>query len=115
MKQILLVDDDRSDLDHMTSILKKDGFEVTSVDNGVLAYDLLEKKSFDLILIDVKMPSLSGYDFLRLCRAKINHDCPMVFVSVVKKAEVDLKEIDGFIQKPFSDEKFLSVVHKFIK
>jgi len=38
-----------------------------------------------LILLDIKMPTLTGYDLLRLMREKVNHKCPMVYVSIVPK------------------------------
>ena len=113
-KQILIVDDEPADLETMKTLLEKTGYQVTVVDNGTKALELLTTNGFDLILIDIKMPGLSGYDLLRLLREKINHDAKMVYVSIVPEKEVNLADSDGFIQKPFSPESFLKIVKKVL-
>ena len=113
-KRILVVDDENEDLTTMRMILEKQGYKVTTSSNGTKALGLLTKNGFDLILIDIKMPSLSGYDLLRLLREKINHDAKMVYVSIVPEKEVVMDDIDGFIQKPFSPESFLKGVKKVL-
>jgi CheY-like chemotaxis protein len=115
MKKVLVVDDDFEDLSEMKRILEKAGYEVMAVTNGAKAFDSLKGDGFALILIDIKMPTLSGYDLLRLMREKINHNAKMIYVSVVPKKEVDMSDVDGFIQKPFSDKEFLNAVKKVIK
>ncbi len=111
-KRILVVDDDFDDLKAMEELLQKNGFETKAVTNGADAIDSFKENAFDLILIDIKMPTLSGYDLLRLMREKVNGKAKMVFVSIVPKQEVDMKGINGFVQKPFSAETFLAEVKK---
>lgn len=114
-KRVLVVDDDYDDLTKMKNLLEEEGYEVEAVTNGAKAFDSLKGDGFGLILIDIKMPTLTGYDLLRLLREKINHKCPMVYVSIVPKKEVDLTDVEGFIQKPFSKSSFLNEVKKVIK
>ena len=112
MAKILVVDDELSDLETITFLLEKERHHVVAVSDGAKAFDVLKKNGFDLILLDIKMPTLSGYDLLRLMREKVNHHIPMVYVSIVPKQDVDMTDIDGFIQKPFSPEVFISYVKK---
>jgi len=114
MAKILVVDDEFSDLETMKTLLEAKGHEVTAVSNGANAFDSFKKNwdEFGLILLDIKMPTLSGYDLLRLLREKVNHNVPVVYVSIVPKQEVNMTDVDGFIQKPFSPESFLTVVTK---
>lgn len=115
MVKILIVDDDLSDLDVMTELLENEDHEVVKATNGAEAFDLLSGNGFSLILLDIRMPTLSGYDLLRLLREKINHNCPIVYVSIVPKEDVDMQDCEGFIQKPFSPEEFINKVNDVIK
>jgi two-component system response regulator PilR (NtrC family) len=54
--KILLVDDDNSLRDMLSIVLKKEGYDVVSLENAMLALKILKKRSFDLIISDIKMP-----------------------------------------------------------
>ncbi|MBW2965943.1 response regulator [Candidatus Woesearchaeota archaeon] len=112
VKKILVVDDKTEDLDTMKTLLEKNGYKVAVALDGTKALEILRKNSFDLILIDVLMPKLSGYDLLRLVREKLNHGIIMVYISIVPRQEVDMTDVDGFIQKPFSPKSFLNEIKK---
>jgi CheY-like chemotaxis protein len=114
MKKILIVDDSFDDLDFMKDTLSKAGYNVVAATNGAKALDLLVDDGFALILIDIKMPTLSGYDLLRLLRERVNHSAKMVYISVVRKKDVDMNDIDGFIQKPVNAEHLIKSVKKVI-
>ena len=110
MAEILIVDDAKDDLESMGVILEKNGYKVTTAGNGADALELLNGNGFDLILIDIMMPTLSGYDLLRLLRERLNHHVKLVYVSIVPKQDVSMADADGFIQKPFSEETFVGVI-----
>src|SRR3989338_3652985 len=112
---ILVVDDDFKDLSEMKSILESDGYKVEPATNGAQAIEALKTEKFDLILIDILMPTLSGYDLLRLLREKLNHKVKMVYVSIVPKKDAQLNDIDGYIQKPFSRKTFLEGVSNALR
>ena len=109
-KKILIVDDDADILETMKEVLGKQGYETEIATNGAQALDSLSISKPDLILIDIRMPTLSGYDLLRLLRERLNHGAKMAYVTVVPKQEVDLTDVDGFIQKPFSPKEFIKKV-----
>ena len=113
-KKIMIVDDNQEDLNTMKTILEKEGYKVVCVSDGSQALDELTADGFSLILIDIQMPTLTGYDLLRLMREKINHDAKMIYVSIVPEKEVNMNDVDGFIQKPFSPESFLKTVKKVV-
>ena len=114
-KKILIVDDDVDDLNTVRLILEKSGYGAVPATNGAKALDMLKGNGFDLILLDVRMPTLSGYDLLRLLRERLNHHVKIAYVTIVPKEEVDLDGIDGFVQKPFSPATLLSEVKKMLK
>ena len=111
-KRILIVDDEVEDLNTMRMLLEEHDYKITTASDGTKALEILTENGFDLILIDIKMPGLSGYDLLRLLREKMNHNTKMVYVSIVPKKEVVMNDIDGFVQKPFSPESLLEAVKK---
>ncbi len=77
--KVLVVDDDRQICDLLTGYLSREGFEVETVDNG---QDGLEKACsglFDMVLLDVALPALNGFDVLRSVRAK--SDVPIVMLT----------------------------------
>ena len=107
-KKILIIDDDLDILNTMKEILEKNGFEVDATDDHTIIFDF--KKQFDLILVDIKMPKISGYDLIKILREKFEYKPKIYFISITPKIEVDLSEVDGFIQKPFTPESLVNDV-----
>ena len=113
-RKILVIDDDKEDSDLMKQVLEGAGHEVVVASDGSQAMDDLKGDGFDMLLIDIKMPTLSGYDLLRLMRERLNHKVKMIYVSIVPEQEVDMMDIDGFVQKPFSSESLLAKVNEVL-
>ncbi|MCP5107404.1 MAG: response regulator, partial [bacterium] len=66
MKKIVVIDDDRAILNFMRIFLLQSGkFDVHTLQDSTQAYDLLEKESFDILLLDMDMPHVSGLDILK--------------------------------------------------
>src|SRR5262245_13769643 len=81
-KKILGVDDDPLASGPLRQILTEKGYDVTSAANGEEALSLLARESFDLVLLDVGMPGLSGYDVCRRIRQDPRlQDLPVVFLT----------------------------------
>jgi len=114
-KKILIVDDDFQDRELMQELLKKAKYDATAVKNGAQALDKIQDEDFDMILIDVLMPTLSGYDLLLLLREKLNHKIPMIYVTILPKSEVHTEHADGFIHKPFTEKDFIDMINKTFK
>ena len=115
VKKILIVDDDLSDLETMKIVLEKENYNVETADNGADALDLIKKDRPDMILIDIKMPTLSGYDLLRLLRERLNHHVKIAYVSIIPRSDVDLTDIDGFVQKPFMPANLIKEAKRILK
>lgn len=116
MVKILVVDDEVKDLELMKTSLEKAGHNVATAEDGADAMDLFEnERDYNLILVDIKMPTVSGYDLMRLMKEQEKIESRVVYVSIVPEKEADLDGAEGFIQKPFSSEKFVEQVNRFIK
>ena len=111
-KKVLVVDDNKQDLRLMKRLLEKAAYKVVAMTDGAKALATVQKQNFDLFLLDIVMPTLSGYDLSRFMRKKLKKKVPLIFVSMIPKNKVRMKNIDGFIQKPFRSKNFLAEINK---
>ena len=111
-KKILLVEDEKSIAEGIIYNLKNEGMRVTHVDEGPIALDLFEEEHFDLVILDIMLPEISGLDICRSIRKTSN--VPIIMVTA-RDDEVDKitgLEIgaDDYITKPFSVKELISRV-----
>lgn len=118
-KRILHVDDEPDTLKVVKTILEAAGYEVVSVESGNGALKKVDLNGFDLIILDIMMPDMSGWDlFSRI--GKIKPDYKIVFLSVLEVAEERLKQmkesgIMDYITKPFDDDDLVERVKKVLE
>ena len=106
LKTVFLLDDETSWLEIMSEVLKQEHYHVITADNGEEALRKLEKTKPDLILSDLRMPIMNGYDFFEKVRSipKLS-SVPFVFMSSID--DYDAKKVakqlgaDAYIEKPF--------------
>lgn len=117
-KKILLVDDDRVLSKYLTNLLTREGHEVTTVEDGISALDLLTGYTPDIIFVDLILPKINGDKLCQVVR-KMEHlkDCYLAIISgVVAEMDIDQSQIgaDSYIAKgPFAimAEHVLQVVN----
>ena len=85
-KKILLVEDEKSIAEGIIYNLKNEGMRVTHVDEGPIALDLFEEEHFDLVILDIMLPEISGLDICRSIRKTSN--VPIIMVTA-RDDEVD--------------------------
>jgi DNA-binding response OmpR family regulator len=102
--RILVVDDDLSGSRLMQFLLTEQGYQVDMVDNAQGALALVERQPPDLILLDVNLPQLSGFDMYQRLREQ-DWDIPVIFVTAKGELEDRLQGLrmgaDDYICKPF--------------
>lgn len=113
IKVVSVVDDNPQDLDVISKVLGKK-YEVKVFENGVLAFDFLNKNKCDLVLIDILMSPLSGYDLMRLLKERCGKKIKIAYISIVPEKEANLGGVDAFIQKPFNPRMLLQSVKNLI-
>ena len=114
---ILIVDDEIGPRESIRMILKP-AYEVQTAASGQEALDHLQKKKFDLVTLDLKMPGLSGFDVLREIRKK-NPGVEVIVVTAYA-SEQNAKEINGCeisecIAKPFNAPELLDSVTRSLE
>lgn len=111
MKHVLVVDDEPSILTLLKFNLEKDGYKVSTAENGTEAYEMALDQSFDFIILDVMLPGMDGLDITKaLRREKI--ETPILILTA-KDDQVDKiigLEIgaDDYLTKPFSPREVLA-------
>jgi CheY-like chemotaxis protein len=108
-KRVLIVDDERDIADSVKLVVNKLGYEAKTVNNGKSAIKLLKKEKFDLVLLDMLMPGISGRETLEIIRkdSKLKNQ-KVAFLTVVQLGQAGEEEIKklrpiAYIQKPITD------------
>ena len=120
MTKILCVDDDPRNLKLLDALLVPAGYEVLPAENGEKALKIVQAENPDLVLLDIMMPGLSGYDVLkRLREDKKIRDIPVVMVTALVDVRDRIKALeagcDDFISKPFDKTELLSRVRSLLR
>lgn len=110
MFNILVVDDDKNTRRLMKAVIEEAGYTVCIAADGEEALALIGEKHIDLILLDVMMPGMDGYEFTKVLRASYN-ELPIIMVSA-KQLPEDIKKgfrvgIDDYMTKPVDEEELL--------
>ncbi len=105
-ERILVVDDNRTVLEMLSAQLREEGMEVETAANGLEALELVRSKTFDLILLDIMMPWLNGFEVARLLKADSRtSSIPIIFLTVKDKIQDKVTGLnlgaDDYITKPF--------------
>ena len=119
--KILIVDDVEMNLDLLEARLVGSGYEVKSAANGVEAMAILNTDSVDMIISDILMPKMDGYQFCRECQQSDTlRKIPFIFYTATYTSEKD-KEFalslgaDRFLVKPAESKPFLAMIESILE
>ena len=117
MAKILIVDDDKDISELMKLVLEKEKFEVSIINNPKLVIDDPNLKKYNLILLDIMMPEISGTELCAKIRTSVA--CPIVFVSakndVIDKIVGYEVGADDYITKPFDSKELVAKVKAHLR
>ena len=112
MFRILVVEDDKNTRKLMEAVLSQNGYEPVTACDGVEALDILDKKHIDLILLDIMMPRMDGYEFTEIIRGNpALGDIPILMVTA-KETPADKKKgfiigTDDYMVKPVDEDEMI--------
>jgi two-component system response regulator RegX3 len=117
VNKILLVDDDPGVLDVVAFMLRREGFDVDEERDGTAALDKARSDAFDIVILDIMLPGMSGTDVCRALRAE--SDVPILMLTA-RDAEIDRVlglelGADDYVTKPFSTAELLSRVRAILR
>ncbi|WP_308748729.1 response regulator transcription factor [uncultured Anaerococcus sp.] len=116
MKKILIIEDDRNLLNELRDFLENKGYEVASVDNFLKANDFALKMRPDLVILDINLPGISGFDICREIKEKSNIPVLMLTSRVGIEDEIKGLEIgaDEYLAKPVDTRRLILRMEKLL-
>jgi two-component system chemotaxis response regulator CheY len=113
---VLVVEDDESLREVMSWTLSDSGFEVAAVENGAEALAFVTANPPKLILLDMRMPVMDGWEFARRYRSSPGPHAPIVVVTAAADARGLAAQIEanGFLEKPFDVEELITIVQSYL-
>jgi PAS domain S-box-containing protein len=116
---ILLVEDNRMNQQYCKTLLKQFGYSCSLANNGVEAIKLLEENHYDLILMDIQMPLMDGYETTRQIRNKFKSDVYIIALTANAMSEEKNKcfavGMNSYLSKPFkSEDLYLKIMEMFV-
>lgn len=120
MKRILIVDDEPNIVMSLEYIFKKENFEVFIARDGAEAIEIVENDIPDIIILDIMMPHVDGFQVLKYLKNKEElRDIKVIFLSAKNKVsdiELGLQlGADKYVSKPFSTKKIVKEVKELLK
>lgn len=115
--KVLIVEDNKINQLVTKKILEKNGFITKVVDNGFEAIKQIERKTHDVILMDINMPEIDGFETAIRIR-KINPDIPIIALTATDlneiKSKISQSEIDDILIKPFDEKDLVSLIYSLL-
>ncbi|MBT5575937.1 MAG: response regulator transcription factor [Microbacteriaceae bacterium] len=117
MTKILVVEDEKSLSEPLAYLLRREGYDVSVVDNGPAAIDALDQSPPDLMLLDLMLPGLSGTEVCREVRTRSS--LPIIMLTA-KDSEVDIVVglelgADDYVTKPYSSRELLARIRAVLR
>jgi len=119
-KQILCIEDDEEMIDLIRLILTRRGFEVIGASNGASGLEIIKDKKPDLILLDLMMPEMDGWEVYQLIKSdEASQNIPVIVVtakaqSIDRVLGLHIAKVDDFITKPFSPQELLDSIESVL-
>jgi len=120
-KLILCIEDEQEMIDLIRLILSRHGFEVRGANGGKEGLEVIRKEHPDLILLDLMMPDMDGWEVYQQMKAdEATKDTPVIIVtakaqSIDKVLGLHIAKVDDYISKPFSPQELLTSINNVLE
>lgn len=117
MTRVLVIDDDPSIRQVIAYALADEGYQVDEASDGEAALDLVGRQHPDIILLDMKMPGMDGWQFARLYREQYGHQAPIIVLTAAQDASQRGWDVsaESYVAKPFEIEVLVAQVSAIAK
>lgn len=116
--RILIVDDDPDVCEYLQKFLQRDGYDVNAITDPTQVLDELRENPYQIIILDLKMPGISGEELLREIRAIDSDICIIIYTgypTVDSAVETMKHQVFDYIKKPFNIEDFRAIIRKAVQ
>ncbi len=116
--KVLIIEDDPVITEFLSTGLKYEGYDVTGKDNGRAGLEALKREAFDLVILDIMLPDIDGFEVCRRIRAKAI-EVPILMLTVKKDISDRVMGLDSgaddYLTKPFSFEELLARMRAILR
>ena len=117
-KKILVIEDEEVCIKLLDLLFNKDGYEITVARNGEEGIEMARNQNPDLILLDIMLPKINGYDVAKQLRSEESYKTPIVAISARAGEQGREKAMDAgcqeFITKPFRVSQIREVISRYL-
>ena len=119
-KTIVYVEDEPEMIDLVKLILSRKGYHVIGAEGGQQGLDIIREQLPDLVLLDLMMPDVEGWDVFQQLRADVNTSKIPVIIVTARAQDIDkvlglnIAKVDDYISKPFSPQALVDSVEKIL-
>jgi DNA-binding response OmpR family regulator len=120
-KKIVYIEDDVEMTYLMKMILERKGYEIISTNNGVDGCDLVIEENPDLILLDLMMPDIDGWDVYHQLKSNVStQSIPVVIISakaqpIDKVLGLQVAKVNNYVSKPFKPQELIEVIESILE
>ena len=116
-EKILIIEDDRAILAGLERNLRFEGFEITTASDGEKGLEEAFNGKHDLIILDIMLPKVSGFEICRLLKQK-NIETPVIILSAKGQEADKIRGLnigaDDYISKPINKDTLLEIIRKYV-
>jgi DNA-binding response OmpR family regulator len=119
-KEILIVDDEPSVVVALQFLMQQQGYHVLVAETGEDALDLIYKYKPDLVILDIMLPGIDGYEVCEIVRLNPDYRKVKILFLTARRDEVEIAKglalgADAYITKPFSNDKLVAAVNEVLE
>ncbi len=119
-KEILIVDDEPSVVVALQFLMQQQGYHVLVAETGEDALDLIYKYKPDLVILDIMLPGIDGYEVCEIIRLNPDYRKVKILFLTARRDEVEIAKglalgADAYITKPFSNNKLVAAVNEVLE
>lgn len=120
MSKVLVVDDNRTYLEAISSLLSESGLEVSTAMDGVEAMDIIRQQKPDVVVLDIVMPGMNGYEVCREVKKDESTKHIRIVVCSTKDQVFDIEwakrnQADAYVTKPFKPQELLATIKQQLR
>ncbi len=112
--KILLIEDEKISRITLNDTLRKEGHEVTPCETGVKGMEFLERKKFDVVITDLRLPKMNGLDVVKAAKEK-SGDCAVIVITAYATVETAVTALKlgayDYLTKPFSPDRLITMLN----
>ncbi len=119
-KKIVYIEDDLEMTYLIKMILERKGYELISINDGLEGFEIIQKEKPDLVLLDLMMPNIDGWDIYHQIRSNENtNQIPVIVISakaqpIDKVLGLQIAKVNNYISKPFRPNELLESIEKIL-